>query len=101
MQHLYERIFYNEQANKLFTSEATITYMLRFEGALAQAQAKHGIIPGEAASIINECCKAENINKDRYDETAINAAIPSFASVFPDRKGLPPILQILKYRVLR
>jgi 3-carboxy-cis,cis-muconate cycloisomerase len=79
MQNLYERIFYNEKVNKLFTDEATITYLLRFEGALAQAQAKHNVIPGKAASIINECCKVENINKEQLISDAVlggNIAIP-------------------------
>src|SRR3954465_9161148 len=65
MQHLYECIFYNEKVNKLFTDEATITYLLRFENALAQAQAKHDIIPKETTFIIDECCNAENINKEQ------------------------------------
>jgi 3-carboxy-cis,cis-muconate cycloisomerase len=79
MQHLYERIFYNERVNKLFTDEATLTYLLCFESALAQAQAKHDIIPKETASIIDECCKAENINKEQLISDAAlggNIAIP-------------------------
>ncbi len=79
MQHLYEQIFYNKEVNALFTDEATITYLLRFESALAQAQAKHAVIPNEAAVIIGECCKAENINKEELIKNAVlggNLAIP-------------------------
>jgi len=79
MQHLYEQIFYNKEVNALFTDEATITYLLRFESALVQAQAKHAVIPDEAAAIIGECCKTENINKEELIKNAVlggNIAIP-------------------------
>jgi 3-carboxy-cis,cis-muconate cycloisomerase len=62
MQQLYETIFYHPKVAQLFKDEAIIQYMLQFESALALAQAKHGIIPGEAAQIIDHCCKIENIN---------------------------------------
>jgi 3-carboxy-cis,cis-muconate cycloisomerase len=62
MQHLYQSVFYSEKVNSLFTDEAIISYMLRFEGELAKAQAKHNVIPVAAAETIEECCKVENIN---------------------------------------
>src|SRR5450432_4705455 len=65
MQHLYATIFYSEKVNKLFTDNAAIDYMLQFEGALAEAQAKHDVIPGTVGKIIEECCKIENINKEQ------------------------------------
>jgi len=65
MQHLYQNIFYSEKVNKLFTDDAIISYMLRFEGALAQSQALHEIIPVASAEVIDKCCKVENINKDQ------------------------------------
>lgn len=79
MQRLYERIFYNEKVNRLFTDEAVINYMLRFESALAAAQAKCKIIPDAAAQFIDECCSVKNINIERLiAEAALggNAAIP-------------------------
>jgi 3-carboxy-cis,cis-muconate cycloisomerase len=79
MQSLYERIFYNEKASRLFTDKAIIAYMLRFQSALAQAQAKHGVIPVAAASIIEACCSVDNINKEQLIQEAAlggNAAIP-------------------------
>ncbi|MBD0378093.1 MAG: 3-carboxy-cis,cis-muconate cycloisomerase, partial [Flavisolibacter sp.] len=65
--------------NQLFTDGAMIGYMLRFESALASAQAKHGVIPGAVASIIDECCKAEHINIEQVIADAAlsgNTAIP-------------------------
>ncbi|MBD0288120.1 MAG: 3-carboxy-cis,cis-muconate cycloisomerase, partial [Flavisolibacter sp.] len=79
MQQLYERIFYSEKVNQLFTDGAMIGYMLRFESALASAQAKHGVIPGAVASVIDECCKAGNINIEQVIADAAlsgNTAIP-------------------------
>lgn len=79
MQHLYENIFYNQKVNQLFSDEATITFLLRFESALAKAQAMQGIIPAEAASIIEECCQMDSINKEHLIVDAAlggNVAIP-------------------------
>lgn len=45
----------------MFTDEAFIGYMLRFESTLAQAQATQQIIPAEAAQVIHRCCRVENI----------------------------------------
>jgi 3-carboxy-cis,cis-muconate cycloisomerase len=65
MQRLYAGIFYSEKVNTFFTDDAIIGYMLRFEAALAKAQAKHGIIPVTAAKIIEDFCKVENVNKEQ------------------------------------
>ena len=59
---LYQNFFYSPQVDALFTNEATIRYMLQFESALAQAQAKHGVIPQDCAAIISENCVTENID---------------------------------------
>lgn len=79
MQRLYEQIFYCPEVSQLYTDEATLQYMLRFETALAQAQAKHDIIPEEAALVIKNCCRIENINKEQLIADAAlggNVAIP-------------------------
>lgn len=79
MQHLYERIFYNKEVSRLYTDEALIGYMLRFESALAQAQARHGVFPETVASAIDACCKVENINTEQLIADAAlggNTAIP-------------------------
>jgi 3-carboxy-cis,cis-muconate cycloisomerase len=59
---LYQNFFYSPQVDALFTNEATIGYMLQFESALAQAQAKEGMIPQACADIISENCVIENID---------------------------------------
>src|SRR5215204_5885454 len=79
MQRLYERLFYNAPISKLYTDEATLSYMLRFESALAEAQAKHGLIPASAAFVIKDCCTVDFINKEQLIADAAlggNAAIP-------------------------
>lgn len=79
MQRLYENLFYNKQVNEVFTTESFIQYMLRFEAALANAQAAHHLIPSSAATIIEENCIASNINIELLiAEVAAggNAAIP-------------------------
>lgn len=56
MEALFESLFYKTEVNELFSAEAYLESMLRFEAALAQAQAKLGIIPAEAAlQIVNFC----------------------------------------------
>lgn len=59
--NLYQNFFYSPQVDALFTNEATIGYMLQFESALAQAQAKHSMIPQACADVISENCVIENI----------------------------------------
>ena len=59
---LYQNFFYSPQVDALFTNEATIGYMLQFESALAQAQAKHGMIPQNVADMISENCVIEVID---------------------------------------
>jgi 3-carboxy-cis,cis-muconate cycloisomerase len=59
---LYQNFFYSPQVDALFTNEATIGYMLQFELALAQSQAKHGMIPQNVADIISQNCIIENID---------------------------------------
>lgn len=64
MQRLYEDLFYSKVVNELFTDDSFIRYMLRFQSALARAQAEHGLIPEKAAKAIHACCQVENIEMD-------------------------------------
>nr|WP_290933335.1 hypothetical protein [Haliscomenobacter sp.] len=45
MESLFESLFYKAEVNKLFSAEAYLEAMLRFEATLAQAQAEQGMIP--------------------------------------------------------
>ncbi|MDZ7899787.1 MAG: 3-carboxy-cis,cis-muconate cycloisomerase [Arcicella sp.] len=59
---LYQTFFHSPQVDALFTNDATIGSMLQFESALAQAQAKHGMILQNYADVISENCLIENID---------------------------------------
>ena len=52
------RLLGNDEVAGLFNAEADIRIMLRFEVALAEAEARNGIIPDEAAERIREVCGA-------------------------------------------
>ncbi len=60
--NLNQNFFYSPKVDALFTNEATIGYMLQFESALSQAQAKYGMIPQACADIISKNCVIENID---------------------------------------
>lgn len=76
---LYSEFFYSKTINELFSDKQTIVQMLRFEGALALAQAENGIIPPKAAQIIENCCQVDFIDIDKLKseiKLGGNAAIP-------------------------
>jgi len=70
MQNLYEAIFYSKKVNQLFTNEAIVGAMLRFESALADAQGQLDIIPKSAANIISKNCAVDQIDIDKLIEDA-------------------------------
>ncbi len=60
----------------VFTPEAHIRQLLRFEGALAQAQARVGIIPQEAADAITSGCATITIDTaELYQQAALAGTI--------------------------
>ena len=48
---LYSDYFYSKTINELFSDKQTIVQMLRFEGALALAQAENMLISGPTSCI--------------------------------------------------
>lgn len=62
MESLFEFLFYKTEVNALFSAEAYLSAMLRFEAALAQAQAEHKMIPQAAADCITSCCTLDHID---------------------------------------
>ncbi len=52
-------LFSTEEMSAVFANEAHVRSMLRFEAALARAEARAGIIPHEAAKRIEASCKEE------------------------------------------
>jgi 3-carboxy-cis,cis-muconate cycloisomerase len=76
---LYSEIFYSTEINEFFSDKNTIAQMLRFEAALAEAQAANGIIPERAAELISTCCNADFIDIEKLKseiKLGGNAAIP-------------------------
>ena len=76
---LYSEFFYSKTINQLFSDKQTIVQMLRFEGALALAQAENFVIPPEVAQIIKNCCQVDFIDIDKLKseiKLGGNAAIP-------------------------
>jgi 3-carboxy-cis,cis-muconate cycloisomerase len=65
--------------DRIFTIAAHVEQMLRFEAALARAEARAGIIPHEAASAIVEICRIERCDVPALERDALRAgtlAIP-------------------------
>lgn len=62
MESLFESLFYKTEVNALFSAEAYLSAMLRFEAALAKAQAEHGMIPAPAAKTIADCCTIDQMD---------------------------------------
>lgn len=76
---LYENLFYSKTVNELYADSSQVGYMLRFEAALANAQAKYGLIPPSSAIVIEKCCDVNKIDIDllkQQIELSGNAAIP-------------------------
>ena len=62
MESLFESLFYKAEVNALFRTEAYLSAMLRFEAALAQAQAEQEMIPKAAAESIIRCCTLDYLD---------------------------------------
>src|SRR5437763_1556369 len=60
---------------------AWLQAMLDFEAALAQSQAKAGVIPDEAAREISRHCRAELFDAESISERAAASATPVIALV--------------------
>lgn len=76
---LYSELFYSTEINGLFSDRNTLAEMLRFEAALAQAQAKNGIVSETSAAIIVDCCDVYLIDIEKLKveiKLGGNAAIP-------------------------
>jgi 3-carboxy-cis,cis-muconate cycloisomerase len=65
--------------DRIFSAAAHVGHMLRFEAALAQAQARIGMIPGNAAAAITDVCRVELFDVPTLERDAVHAgtlAIP-------------------------
>jgi 3-carboxy-cis,cis-muconate cycloisomerase len=59
---VFRDIFSTEPMRRVFSDENRVQKYLDFEGALARAQGRLGIIPQEAADEINRHCNAAEID---------------------------------------
>src|SRR5437868_2858634 len=57
MSSIFESFLSTPDALEAFGDRAFVAAMLRFEVALAQAQAECGLIPREAAAHVAQCCE--------------------------------------------
>jgi len=81
---LLDPMFGSEAVTKAFSDEARLQRMLDFEAALAQAEARLGVIPGDAARAIAAECQVSKLDFDRIAHSAADAgnlAIPLVAQL--------------------
>ena len=67
------------EADRIFGAAAHVDHMLRFEAVLAEAEARVGMIPNEAAAAIADACRAELFDVPTLERDAVHAgtlAIP-------------------------
>lgn len=72
-------LFAPDEIRAVFSGRACLQGMLDFEAALARAEAKVGVIPRKAASVIATCCRAERLDAEAIAKAAPNGgnlAIP-------------------------
>lgn len=62
MSQLYTAIFYSDTVSEIFSDESLLGFMLEVEVALANAQAKVGVIPKSASTTIENVVKAQGIH---------------------------------------
>ena len=72
MSQLYASLFYQTEITAIFSDEGVVRYMLQAEAALAQAQAKVGVIP--ASAVANIVYVAQQRVNEIIDFTALASA---------------------------
>jgi 3-carboxy-cis,cis-muconate cycloisomerase len=76
---LLDPLFGSAAMGEVFSDAARVQHMLDFEGALARAEARCGVIPAAAAPAITSKCKAELIDSQALATAtalSVNPAIP-------------------------
>ena len=76
---LFGTLFLPDRVRDAVGDEAWLAAMLEFEAALATAEARVGVIPGEAAAAIAAACEAERFDAEalgREGRAAGNPAVP-------------------------
>ena len=78
---MFEELFRDADIEALLTDEAIIGAMLRFEAALALAQADVGVIPLDQASLIARVCEEARIDHHKIIAAAKKAGNPAIPLV--------------------
>src|SRR5947209_6372300 len=74
-------LFSTPEMSAAFSPEAHVRGMLAFEAALARAEARAGIIPGEAAIAIEASCRVELFDVAALYNEAVAAGTPAIPLV--------------------
>ena len=80
---MFDALFTDPDVDQIFTDEAIIGAMLRFEGALVQAQADLNLIPSQPADLIAHVCLNAQIDADKIVASARDAGNPADAARAP------------------
>lgn len=75
--NLWEAMFSTPEMAALFSGAAFVERMLRFEAALARAEARAGVIPGAAADAIAARCRIDLIDLPALFQESAGAATPA------------------------
>jgi 3-carboxy-cis,cis-muconate cycloisomerase len=78
---MFDALFTDPDVDQIFTDQAVIAAMLRFEGALVQAQADLNIISAEPADLIAHVCLNAQIDADKIVASARDAGNPAIPLV--------------------
>jgi 3-carboxy-cis,cis-muconate cycloisomerase len=73
--------FSTSAMSDVFSQQAHVWYMLEFEGALARAEARAGLIPQEAGETITKKCNAEFFDVAALYQEAVIAGTPAIPLV--------------------
>jgi 3-carboxy-cis,cis-muconate cycloisomerase len=78
---MFNALFTDPDVDQIFTDEAIVGAMLRFEGALVQAQADLHLIPSQPAELIAHVCLNAQIDAAKVVASARNAGNPAIPLV--------------------
>jgi 3-carboxy-cis,cis-muconate cycloisomerase len=78
---MFDELFRDSDIEALLTDEAIIRAMLRFEAALALAQADAGVIPSDQAGLIARVCEEARIDHQKIIAAAKKAGNPAIPLV--------------------
>src|ERR1700758_3264843 len=78
---MFDALFTDPDVDQIFTDDAIIGAMLRFEGSLVQAQADLDLIPPQPANLIAHVCLNAQIDADKIVASARDAGNPAIPLV--------------------